>query len=216
MCLGFSFGATELTSLSPQNYYLYDVDNNKLRQFTIYSPNSTTGSFMGGPCTTPSSGRSGYYYATSRPEAISGGTQINGVTFGGGDMCTGNNATDAAFSSISGYLYIYNADNGDLRQYYGFNSSTVSAMSPCVNTNTPVYYYSTSPNDCFNTQTLTNVTFNGGADICSATGFNASELSSLGFNTYYMRSLFTDQFRQFSGSFSSSVSFTQSCTYYSC
>jgi hypothetical protein len=130
-------------------------------------------------------------------------------------MCTGFNATDNAFSSVSGYLYIYNADNGDLRQYFGSNSSTVSAMSACVNANNPVYYYSSSPNDCFNTQTFTNLTFNGGADICSSIGFNANEVSSLN-GTYYLRSLFTDEFRQFNATFSSSVSFTNSCTYYSC
>jgi hypothetical protein len=130
-------------------------------------------------------------------------------------MCTGFNATDNAFSSVSGYLYIYNADNGDLRQYYGFNSSTVSAMSPCVNTNTPVYYYSTSPNDCFNTQTLANLTFSGGVDMCSSVYISSTDLNSLN-GTYYLRNLFTDEFRPFMADNGSTAAFTNECTYYSC
>ena len=205
----------EISGLTAGTYYIYDADANKIRTFSAYG-GSSYGS-MSGVCTTPSGGgRSGYYYATTRPEAISGGTQINSVTFGGGDMCTGYNATDTAFSSINGYLYIYNADNGNLRQYYGASSSTVSAMSPCVNANTPVYYYSTSPNDCYNTSTLTNVSFYGGSDICSASGFSANELPALSPNTYYMHSLFTDQFRQFYCAYNGSVSFTASCTYSPC
>ena len=213
-----SISANQFSGLTAGSYYIYDADANKVRAFTLYG-SSTYGS-MSGSCTTPSGGaRSGYWYASSRPAAITGGTQVSDVTFSGGsnDLCSCYNATSyTAFSSLNGYIYIYNGDTGDVRQFYGSNNSTISAMSSCLNTNTPVYYYSTSPNDCYNTQTLTNVTFSGGSDFCSATGFSANQLSSLSPNTYYMRDPFTDNFRSFYCAYNGSVSFSTSCTQYNC
>jgi hypothetical protein len=211
-----SFYANGFSGLTPGSYYLYDGDANKVRAFTIYG-GSNYGS-MSGTCSTPGV-RSGYWYASSRPAAITGGTQVSDVTFNGGsnDLCSCYNATSyTAFSSLNGYIYIYNGDTGDVRQFYGSNNSTISAMSSCLNTNTPVYYYSTMSNDCYGSSTLTNVTFNGGADFCSATGFSANELSSLSPNTYYMRNPFTDNFRSFYCAYNGSVSFSNSCSQYSC
>ena len=213
-----SFYANGFSGLTPGSYFLYDGDANKVRAFTLYG-GSNYGS-MSGTCSTPSGGaRSGYWYASSRPAAITGGTQVTDVTFNGGsnDLCSCYNATSyTAFSSLNGYIYIYNGDTGDVRQFYGSNNQTISAMSSCLNTNTPVYYYSTMSNDCYGNSTLTNVTFSGGASICSASGFSANELSSLSPNTYYLRDPFTDTFRQFYCAYNGSVSFTNSCTQYSC
>ena len=220
MCSGYSFSGTVISTLATGTYYLYDATNNKLRPFTYYGGGSSTGSFMNGPCTTPSGGggRSGYYYATTMPGAITGGTAVNTVTFSGGsgDLCSCSSAIDSSFSTMSGYIYIYNATTGDVRKFYGMNSSSITNMGPCLNTNTPTYYYATFSNDCYGTQTLTNVSFSGGSDMCSATGFSANELSSLGPNTYYMRNPFTDNFRSFYCAYNGSVSFTAPCTQYSC
>jgi hypothetical protein len=220
LCTAGSFSGTSLSSLSAGTYYLYDGSVNKYRDFTIYSSGSTSASFMGGACTTPAGGaRSGYYFATSRPAAITGGTQVGDVTFTGGsnDLCSSYSATsNTLFSALSGNIYIYNADTGDVRQFYGNNSNSLSAMGSCLNTNTPVYYYSTMSNDCYGSSTLSNVYFSGGADFCSATGFSANELSSLPPNTYYMRNPFTDNFRSFYCAYNGSVSFSNSCSTYSC
>lgn len=220
ICNAGSFSGTSLSSLSAGTYYLYDGSVNKYRDFTIYGPNSTSAAFMGGACTTPAGGaRSGYYFATSRPAAITGGTEVGDVTFTGGsnDLCSCYSATsNTLFSALNGYIYIYNADTGDVRQFYGSNSNSISAMSSCLNTNTPVYYYSTNSNDCYSNSTLTNVYFSGGVDFCSATGFGATELGSLAPNTYYIRDVFTDNFRSFYCAYNGSVSFTNSCTQYSC
>jgi hypothetical protein len=220
LCTAGSFSGTSLSSLSAGTYYLYDGSVNKYRDFTIYSPNSTSASFMGGACATPAGGaRSGYYFATSRPAAITGGTQVGDVTFSGGsnDLCSCTSATsNTLFSALSGTIYIYNADTGDVRQFYGNNQTQIYTMGSCLNTNTPVYYYSTSPNDCYAMNALSNVYLLGGNEFCSATGFGATELSSLGPNTYYIRDVFTDNFRSFYCAYNGSVSFTNSCTQYSC
>lgn len=212
-----SISANEFSGLTAGSYFIYDADENKVRAFTLYG-SSIYGS-MSGSCSTPSGGaRAGYWYALTRPEAITGGTQVGDVTFSGGDntLCNASSAFSFSFSSLSGNIYIYNGDTGDVRTFYGSNSSSITAMSPCLNTNTPVYYYSTTPNDCYNTQTLNNVSLTGGADFCTATGFSADNLSSLGPNTYYMRDPFTDNFRSFYAAYNGSVSFSTSCSQYSC
>ena len=213
-----SIYANEFSGLTPGSYYIYDADANKVRSFTLYG-SSNYGSMSGG-CSTPAGGgaRSGYWYATTRPAAITGGTQVGDVTFSGGDntLCNGTSAISNSFSSLNGYIYIYNGDTGDVKTFYGSNTSSISSMGSCLNTNTPIYYYSTMSNDCYGNQTLTNVTFSGGSDFCSATGFSANELSSLAPNTYYMRDPFTDNFRSFYCAYNGSVSFSTSCTQYTC
>jgi hypothetical protein len=212
-----SISAGQFSSLSAGSYFIYDGDANKVRAFSLYG-GSSSGS-MSGSCSTPLGGaRAGYWYASTRPAAITGGTQVNDVTFSGGSntLCTASTAFSTSFSSLSGYIYIYNGDTGDVRTFYGTNNSSISSMSTCLNTTTPVYYYSTMSNDCYGNNELTNVTFNGGADFCSASGFSSSNLSSLGPNTYYMRDPFTDNFRSFYAAYNGSVSFTNSCSQYSC
>jgi hypothetical protein len=222
MCDASSGGGDNVTGLTPGTNYVYDVTNNKVREITTYSLSNTF--ILNGSCSTPSCGgggggaRSGYWYATTRPAAITGGTQVNDVTFSGGNntLCNSTSANSNSFSSLNGYIYIYNADTGDVKTFYGTNSSSITSMSSCLNTNTPVYYYSTMSNDCYGNQTLTNVSFNGGVNFCSATGFNANELSSLAPNTYYMRDPFTDNFRSFYCAYNGSVSFSTSCSQYTC
>jgi hypothetical protein len=222
MCDAGSGGGDNVTGLTPGTNYIYDVTNNKVREITTYSLSSNF--TLNGSCSTPScggggGGRSGYWYASTRQSAITGGTQVNDITFSGGsnDLCGGSSATsNTAFSSISGYFHIFNADDGNVRQFYGTNNVTVYPFGTCLDTDTQIYYYSSTPNDCFNTQTLSNVSFSGGADFCSATGFSANELSTLSPNTYYMRDPFTDNFRSFYCAFNASVSFSTSCSQYSC
>ena len=218
LCSGSTITANEFSGMTSGVYYVRDTFTDNVRMTYVYGGGMTSAYLSGTTCSTPCTvSRSGYYYATSMPEAITGGTQVNSVTFSGGSgLCGGTSAFDMSFGSLSGYIYIYNASTGDVRQFYGMNSTTITAMNPCLNTNTPVYYYSTMSNDCYGNMVMSGVTFSGGSDICSASGFSANNLSSLSPNTYYLRNPFTNKFRSFYCAYNGFVNFSGSCTDYAC
>jgi hypothetical protein len=226
MCDASSGGGDQISGLSAGTYYVYDVTNNKVREFTTYGGGGTN-FILNGTCSTPSCGggspRSGFYYASTLCDAVTGGTQAVSVDFFSPsmDICSGASFQSPTMNGISaGTYYLYDVTQDKVRTFinYGGYMNTTSSFSGSCSTPScggggarSGYYVAATQGDATTGGTqLTNVNLYGSTFCVGMSGINADQFASLN-GTYYVYSTNDMSVRQIAVYNSTLASFTGPC-----